>query len=773
MDTLDAAIEEPVSTRRHLRLRVSGVVQGVGFRPFVYGLAQALGLAGHVLNDSHGVEIDIEGEDGSIERFLRELKTSPPPLAVIKEIAREELPPEGKRAFEIRTSRTYKGRAVLISPDYATCTECLRELFDPNDRRYRYPFINCTHCGPRYTITQSVPYDRARTTMAAFAMCERCRSEYENPLDRRFHAEPTCCPSCGPQVRLLDAALEVVNSSDPLRTAAELLAEGRILAIKGLGGFHLACDASDDEAVGRLRARKAREEKPLAVMVADLARARAIAHLTDEEERVLSGRERPILLARKRSDHALSHLVAPKSSSFGLMLPYTPLHHLLMGGSYPALVMTSGNVTDEPIAHRNDDALRRLSGIADFFLLHDREIHIRTDDSVVRVVAGSPRFLRRSRGYAPFPVELPFKAEKREILAVGPELKNTVCLTRGKFAFLSHHIGDLKTSAAYGAFLQAAEHLTDLLEVSPGVVACDLHPDYLSTKYARERGLPVIPVQHHHAHIASVLAEKGTTERVLGVAFDGLGWGEDGEVWGGEFLVCDLNSYARAGHLEYLPLPGGDATTKRPCRMAYVYLRAAYGEHAPNIARELLPISDAEMRVLDRMIEREFNTPLTSSAGRLFDAAASILGVCHENRYEGQAPAELEGVCASGEDGSYPARIEYTGAGGAFVVRSSDVVRAMTEDLRSGAPREVCAARFHNSVARFIADGCAALREKEGISTVALSGGVFANAYLVETLVGLLEREGFEVLLNSLVPAGDGGVSLGQAAIAARRLACA
>ncbi len=745
---------------RRIRVRVTGAVQGVGFRPFVYSLAARLGLAGHVLNDSNGVEIELEGKNGLVNRFLGELEASSPPLAIISSVSAEELEPAGGESFEIRASVRQDRRAVLVSPDYATCPDCLRELDDPADRRHRYPFTNCTNCGPRYTIITDIPYDRARTTMSVFEMCPDCRADYEDPSNRRFHAEPTCCAACGPKVYLADRTGSPVGCADPIGKCRELLAAGSVVAVKGLGGFHLACDASNDEAVAGLRSRKTREEKPLAVMVRDLDTAESIAMMTREEREALPGKERPILLLKKRDGHGLSELVAPKSATFGVMLSYTPLHHLLMKGPYPALVMTSGNMTDEPIAHRNDDALGRLSEIADFFLLNDRDIHIRTDDSVARFSAGAVRFLRRSRGYAPFPVALPEGLSRNVILAVGPELKNTVCVTRNGSAFVSHHVGDLKNAPAYASFLQAVDHLSNMLDVAPAAVAHDTHPAYLSTKYAKECGLPAVEVQHHHAHIASVLAERGIDERVIGVSFDGAGWGDDGHVWGGEFLTCDLASYRRHGHLEYQPLPGGDATSRKPYRMAYVYLRDA---------GPLPDLDEQERKTLDRMIERSFNTPLTSSAGRLFDAASAILNVCAVNTYEGQAPMELEAACAGDENGSYRARID---DGSPFIVRASDIIARLVEDMRTGTPVETCAARFHNSAAQVILEGCRTIRDREGISRTALSGGVFANGYLLEKTKALLEEDGFDVLLNTIVPAGDGGVSLGQAAIAARRLSC-
>lgn len=758
-----------------VRVKVTGVVQGVGFRPFVYDLAQKYDLGGYVLNNSHGVEIEIEGEDASIEQFLNKLKNSPPRLSIVRDVETERFEPQGKRPFEILESKKQEKQTVLISPDYATCPACLRELFDSSDRRYRYPFINCTNCGPRYTIIRGLPYDRFRTTMSEFEMCAECRSEYKNPRDRRFHAEATCCPICGPKVSLVNRSGVRVECADPLDECIKLLADGKIIAIKGLGGFHLACDASSDEAVRELRRRKCREEKPLAIMVNNVNIAKIAVFVSKPEERILSGSERPILLVKKGSCREISELIAPKSKYLGVMLPYTPLHHLLMTGPYFALVMTSGNVTDEPIAYKNEDALNRLSDIADYFLLHNRDIHVRTDDTVTCIISGKLRFLRRSRGYAPFPIELPFDTEGKEILAVGAELKNTVCLTQGRFAFLSHHIGDLRNSSAYSAFLQAIEHISGVLEISPRAIACDTHPGYLPTKYAHECGLPLIQVQHHHAHIASVLAEKGMTAPVIGVCFDGFGWGENGEVWGGEFLVCDLFDYERFGHLELLPLPGGDATARRPYRMAYVYLRAAFGEKAEETARRLLPsLSDSERNLVSRMIERNFNAPLTSSAGRLFDAASAILGVCNMNTYEGQAPMELEGKASEAgyEEGLYPARIEEA-INGRFVIRTTELIKNLIEDLHTGVVRENCAARFHNSVAYFALGACKKIKEKTGLSTVALSGGVFANSILTEKLKILLEAEGYEVLTNSLVPTGDGGLSLGQAAVAAWRLKCA
>jgi hydrogenase maturation protein HypF len=760
---------------KRLRLNVRGSVQGVGFRPFVYGLASDLGLAGFVRNEPRGVEIELEGADTAIDLFLSALTTSPPPLARIQAIRTEELIPRGEVSFVIRKSAQTGERTVFVAPDQATCEACLRELRDPNDRRYRYPFINCAHCGPRYTIIQDLPYDRGATTMAAFAMCPACRAEYENPANRRFHAEPTCCPVCGPQVELLDASGQRVCAREQaLEAALAQLQAGKILAVKGLGGFHLACDAANAEAVRELRRRKQRDLKPFAVMPRDIHAAERFCKIDAEGRAALLAQERPIILLPKQSEHVLAEEVAPRSATFGVLLPYTPLHHLLLDGPFAALIMTSGNLSDEPIAFTNEDALARLAGLADGYLLHNRNIHIRTDDSVARVIVHKPRFLRRSRGYAPFPVALPADTAGNEILAVGAEMNNTIAVTRNGQAFLSHHIGDLDNLAAYESFLQAVGHFKNLLAVEPCVVACDLHPNYASTRFARQCGLPIMPVQHHHAHVASVLAEHGRTGKVIGVSFDGMGWGEDATAWGGEFMICDLGGFERVGRLEPVPQPGGDAAAKRPMRMGYVYLRRAMPEDADARARELMPaFEDAEMRLVNQIIARRVNCPMTSSMGRLFDAASALLGVCCENTFHSQAPMELEARAseAPNEERFYGAVHEGSSDAGVFC--AAEIIRGLVEDVRRGTPVPVCAARFHNAIAQFTLTLCEKIRNRSGLSTVALSGGVFANAFLTERLDALLKRNGFEVLLNALVPAGDGGISLGQAAVAAWRRSCA
>ncbi|HOD49962.1 MAG TPA: carbamoyltransferase HypF [Candidatus Hydrogenedentes bacterium] len=757
-----------MSTRIHIT--VSGAVQGVGFRPFVYGLATRAGLAGFVLNEPRGVTIELEGPREAIGVFLAELESSPPPLARIERIETRETAPLGESGFRIRESAAYGERSVLVPPDLATCSDCLREMADPSDRRYRYPFINCTNCGPRYTIIQDLPYDRAKTTMADFVMCSACRAEYEDPANRRFHAEPTCCPVCGPRVWLADRAGGEVPCGAPIGEAIRCLSAGAIVAIKGLGGFHLACDAANTEAVALLRARKHRDLKPFAIMVRDAAAAEAICRFAcDAERRLLESAERPIVLLDKLPAHALAEGVAPRSPSFGVMLPYTPLHHLLMEGPFRALVMTSGNLSDEPIAHTNEDAFHRLAELADWFLLHNRRIHIRTDDSVVRVIAGQLRFLRRSRGYAPFPVKLPFDTTGNEILAAGPELNNTVCVTRGEYAFLSHHIGDLTNLAAYEAFLQGVEHLQNVLEVYPATIAFDPHPGYLSTKYAREQTAKGVPVQHHHAHAVSALVEANHPGPAIAVSFDGLGWGADDLLWGGEFLV--VHDYARSdrvAHLESVPQPGGDAAAKETTRMAFAYLHAAFGADAVRLCQEWFPDQADRFPLLARMIARRVNCPHTTSMGRLFDAAAALLGICRYNTFHSQAPMELEAQAhlAASEQQAYDAGMVSSGDG-ALVVKSTDVIRALVNDIRRNVSAPVCAARFHNAIAHATLCVCEHIRKRSGLSTVALSGGVFANKFLTERLVSLLENKGFNALLNAAVPPGDGGVSLGQAAAAA------
>jgi hydrogenase maturation protein HypF len=728
-----------VIARERRRLRVRGVVQGVGFRPFVYGLAERRGVAGFVLNDGDGVVIEVEGEPGVLDDLQRSLQEEAPSLAQINGLVAESLPANGESEFRILSSSA-TGVSALIPADVATCDDCLRELFDPEDRRYRYPFVNCTQCGPRFTIVRGVPYDRTNTTMAGFDLCPDCRREYEDPSDRRFHAEPVCCPVCGPRLSLMHGRPSdtVSLGEEALSGAVGSLREGGIVAVKGIGGYHLACDATNEDAVARLRARKHREEKPFAVLTAV---PESLAELPDAELELLHSPSRPIVLVRGRAG-AVAPSVAPGSPWLGLMLPYSPLHHLLAADVDRPLVLTSGNRSDEPIAYEDDDARARLGDVADAFLTHDRPIHRRCEDSVWR--AAFP--LRRSRGYVPTPLPLP--CESPPLVAVGAELKNTFCVARESEAFLSPHLGDLDSELAYHAFCSDLELYLAMLGVAPELVAHDLHPEYLSTKWARELDLDAVEVQHHHAHAAACLAEHGEEGPALALVFDGTGYGTDGTLWGGELLRCDLESFERVAHLEPVPLPGGEAAIREPWRMAAVHLERA-GLEVPwpewTRARESLKL----------------DPPLASGMGRLFDAVAAILGVRERVSYEGQAAIELEHLAGDAPADPYPWPFGDATA----------LVTQCHKELRAGRPREEVAARFQETIAAAATDAC---REAGGPDTVVLSGGTFQNLRLLRSTTARLEAVGFRVLKHRRIPPNDGGISYGQAAVAARRsAACA
>jgi len=747
-----------------VRIRVQGTVQGVGFRPYVYALAHRLALGGLVGNDARGVFIEVEGETAVVGAFLDALPLEAPPLAVIEDIESAVIEATGGAAFSIVASDPAGRREVVVSADVATCADCLREIFDPADRRHRYPFTNCTNCGPRFTIVRTVPYDRPGTTMAGFPLCADCAGEYADPLDRRFHAQPVCCPACGPRLRLTEPDGGEV-AGDPVRRAAERLRAGRILAIKGIGGYHLAVLAADESAAAALRARKHREDRPFAVMAPDLEAARRLCDIRPVEADLLSGPAAPIVILPRRADAAVAGSVAPREHSLGVMLPYTPLHHLLAAELAVPFVLTSGNVSDEPIAFSDEDAMTRLTGIADYFLTHDRPIYRRVDDSVVRVIGGRPAPIRRSRGYVPSPLSLPERL-RRPVLACGAELKNTFCLAAGARAFVSHHIGDLENYETLRSFTDGIEHFRRLFAIDPEVVAHDLHPEYLSTKYAVDLdGVDLVGVQHHHAHLAACLADNSATGPVIGVAFDGLGFGTDSTMWGGEFLVADLLGFERAAHLETVPLPGGAAAIRAPWRMAAAYLDAAFDGSVP----EGLDVVRRNARHWEDVLavgRSGVNAPWTSSAGRLFDAVAAIVGVRDTVHYEGQAAIELEQRAEPGETGLYPARVAEDWP---LVIRGTDLVRAVVADVAAGVPVATVAARFHNSVVRLIAEVCGLVRDRTGLSTVALSGGVFQNVWLVERAAVELTAVGFTVLTHSRVPTNDGGISLGQVAVAGAR----
>jgi hydrogenase maturation protein HypF len=753
---------------RLARIKVRGVVQGVGFRPFVYRLAHHYHLNGWVRNTSGSVEIEVEGAEKAVRNFIKDLKGKAPPLARIESIEATFHPPRGYTQFKIEPSLSREGQYQLVSPDIATCPDCQREIFSSDDRRFRYPFTNCTNCGPRFTIIEDIPYDRPQTTMRKFKMCPRCQREYDDPLDRRFHAQPNACPDCGPKLELVDSDGKLVEAKDVIKKAASLLKEGKILAVKGLGGFQLACDATSQKAVDTLRDRKRRPSKPLAVMVSTIEEVEKRCLVSGEEKKLLESPQCPIVLLRWKQSSDIAGAVAPNLKYLGVMLPYTPLHHLLLKETGLPLVMTSGNLSEEPIASDNGEALRRLKGIADYFLMHNRDIYARYDDSVYMVEDGEARALRRARGYAPYPVFLPFKA--RQILACGAGDKNTFCLTKDGHAFLSQHIGDMENEETLEHFENTIKLYKKLFRIEPEIIAYDLHPDYLSTKYALEagakEGLKLVAVQHHHAHIASCLAENGVKDRVIGVALDGTGYGTDGTIWGGEFLLADCKDFQRVGHLEYVPLPGGAAAIKKPRRLALSYLYTLLGDDFDLTGLPLAGLETAETEIIRQQLKRKINSPLASSAGRLFDAVAALAGVRGEIDYEAQAAIELEMLAPDKIDkaGAYPFSIEVEG--GMRVVKLRELLLGVVGDVRDKVPVPEISLKFHNTVAEIVAGMCKLIARESSIKKVALSGGVFQNRLLSRLAVAALKREGFDVLTHRLVPANDGGISLGQAVVA-------
>jgi hydrogenase maturation protein HypF len=758
------------SRTRRCMVALEGCVQGVGFRPAVYRLAVQLQLSGSVRNTLQGLLVDVEGDETDIARFLDALAGfvpiggAPSRRSVVWEQPRGVTGP-----FSIDASLRNGSTLLVPVPDFAICDRCLAELRDRNDRRHGHAFVTCTTCGPRFTIVRRLPYDRDGTTMADFPMCADCRREYEIPSDRRFHAETISCPGCGPALGVRGRNGELISGTDPIDLAASVLARGGIIAVKGIGGYHLACDATRPAAIAELRKRKQRESKPLAVMVEDVAAAGALCHVSEEEAQLLTSAARPIVLLAKRAATTVANNVAPRSHELGLMLAYTPLHHLLLDAVDFPLVMTSANATDDTIAHVDADALDRLGGVADLFLLHDRPIHVQCDDSVARVVRGEPRLIRRSRGYVPLAIRLPVDA-KRSILACGGELKNTFALVRGSDAFLSQHLGDLTSERAYRSFVDSIEHFKGLLGVTPEVIAHDLHPAYRSTVYAKTLdGVERVGVQHHHAHIASCLADNGVDRRVIGVAWDGTGYGVDGHVWGGEFLIADLTDFVRAGRFELVPMPGGDAAVREPWRMAAALLKTAYGDTMAKLdlafVRRLDP---AAWRTLRRAIDRGLNAPLTSSAGRLFDAVASLLGLRDSVEFEGQAAMELEALAEARADRIYPTGVTETD--GTLIVRTQDIICGVVEDLLRETTPATISARFHATLADVLVQVCRRIRQRTGIDAVALSGGVFQNVWLLGAALDALETAGFEVYSHRQVPANDGGLALGQAAVAARQM---
>jgi len=772
------------------QIEVSGIVQGVGFRPYVYRLATGRHLSGTIRNTTAGVTIEIQGPEETVQDFVEHLPAEAPPLARITGFAVNEVPcvaiqigddeEEDDQGFRIVHSHEGEEVRTLISPDVSICPDCLREMFNPNDRRYRYPFINCTNCGPRFTIIRDIPYDRPSTSMAVFPMCPACLAEYENPRDRRFHAQPNACWACGPRVELWDKSGKRIECRDPIAEAVSGLHAGLVVAVKGLGGFHLAVDATNPAAVALLRRRKRRVEKPFAVMVPDFEAAQEICELDEAARTVLQSIQRPIVLLEKKTPSAIPDAVAPFNRYLGIVLPYTPLHHLLFGeGGFKSLVMTSGNLSEEPIAIDNREAIHRLQGLADYFLVHNRDILLRCDDSVVRVAGGVTRQLRRSRGFVPVPVFLKDDltgGNQSSVLAVGGELKNTVCLTKGKHAFLSQHVGDLENAESYSFFHEAIAHLERILEIRPEIIAYDLHPDYFSTRWAlQQSGVKLVGVQHHHAHIASCMAENHLEGRVIGFALDGTGYGTDRNIWGGEVLIAGYEDFERAAHLEYVPLPGGAAAIREPWRMAVSYLAHHFGREFLRMEFMKLDIPFVrqlhrpKVDLLLRMVEQGVNSPLTSSCGRLFDAVAALIGIRQQVNYEAQAAIELEMAIASPEeDSAYP--MQLLPENNHWMISTRRLFEALLEDLGRNLPVGTISRRFHNGLVEGFVELATLLREKTALQRVCLSGGTFHNAYLSERLEARLSEVGFEVFTQKEVPSGDGGLSLGQALVAAARM---
>ncbi len=752
------------------KIIVRGIVQGVGFRPFVYRLAKQYGLKGTVSNNAHGVEIEVEGDHVSMQSFIRSITHASPPLAFIDEIETKESSYKGYLDFAIQASNGSEDRFTLIAPDVAVCDDCLQELFDPADRRYRYPFINCTNCGPRFTIIQDIPYDRPNTTMSVFPMCTDCEREYNDPENRRFHAQPNACPVCGPSLTLCDSKQNKIQSDNILDRTAQLIKAGSIVALKGLGGYHLACDATNDEAVSKLRERKRRIEKPFAVMIPDRNWLERICTPTQEEISFIRSINHPIVLIRRKDNSPICSDVAPGNNYIGVMLPYTPLHHIVMREVAIPLVMTSGNISEEPIAYKDDEAFERLAAIADYFLVHNRDIHMRCDDSVGAVLNKRHTMLRRSRGYVPYPVKLNIHAQKNT-LATGGHLKNTFCFIKNDFAFFSHHIGDLENYETLRSFTQGIEHFKNLFSITPEILAYDMHPEYLSTKYALESEIPVkIPVQHHHAHIVSCMAENDLNEAVIGVSFDGTGYGTDGNIWGGEFMITTMGDFKRIAHFEYFPLPSGEQAVKEPWRTGVALLNQVFGNEYKNVDIPFVRSiqTKSALAVIEKMIQQKLNTPVTSAAGRLFDGIAAICDVRASINYEAQAAIEFQMIANETVTGRYNYEIDTKSI--PWRIKWNGIVRDILKDLQNNVPVSDISGKFHNTIAMIITDISEKIKKDTGLHDVVISGGVFQNALLVDKTVDYISKQGMKVYTHARVPPNDGGLSLGQAVVAMHKV---
>lgn len=753
--------------QKRVFIKVEGIVQGVGFRPFVYNLAKSNQLNGWVNNNSEGVYIDIEGRHEKIKTFITTLKDAPPPLSRIEDIHIEYRELEHYSDFTIRVSERREERITLISPDMSICDDCIQDISDPNNSKYRYAFTNCTNCGPRFSIIQSIPYDRDKTTMKSFQMCESCLHEYHNPMDRRFHAQPNACSSCGPHLWVTDATGTPLMVEDPLLWTQDQLSKGKIFAIKGLTGFHLVCDALNETAVQKLRDRKKRPHKPFAVMAKDLEAVKQYCFLDAVEEAVLTGNRKPIVLLKQLAHDGVPKNIAPNQKTLGVMLPYTPIHHLLFNEELTLLVMTSANITGLPLEYENESALQHLSSIVDFFLLHNRDIYTPVDDSVVKVVKNEVRMLRRARGYAPEPLRI---KNINGILALGPTMKNTFCISKGDFLFPSQHIGDLENLETVLHYERNIAHFQNIFDFKPTCVVSDNHPDYATTSFAEKLPYPQIKVQHHHAHIASCMLENAITDPVIGISFDGTGYGLDGTIWGGEFLVCDYESFMRSAHLSYISLPGGESAVREPWRMAvsYIYESLRHSLTVSEIEDSLCQLYGNKAIPVMKLIMKDVNCIPTSSMGRFFDAVSSLIGICHSITYEGQASMELEAVLESSETASYPYTIEKSIP--TYIIHTDRIIRGILDDTKTGYDKGVMSAKFHNTIIHFSSEICSLLRKDTGINKVALSGGVFQNNFLLEKLSNVLETNHFQVYTHKMIPSNDGGISIGQMAIANKRL---
>ncbi|MCX6054631.1 MAG: carbamoyltransferase HypF [Chloroflexi bacterium] len=745
-----------------LKINITGIVQGVGFRPFVYNLAIKHHLSGSVLNNSNGVEIEVYGQEQQLNDFFRILQNQPPPLSKIDRIQSNRIPYRDATKFIILESSSNQEEFLPISPDISICPDCRKELFDPLNRRYRYPFINCTNCGPRFSIIKNIPYDRPLTTMAPFQMCSDCKSEYETPSDRRFHAQPIACNKCGPRLSFRSPNGSVEKDEKALQTARSLIKQGLIIGIKGIGGYHLVCDGRNSSTINQLRMRKKRSDRPFALMAFDSDAILNYCEINAVELHELNSPQHPIVLLNKAKNCSLPEEIAPNQNYLGFLLPYTPLHYLLIEpekGFPDILVMTSGNLNEEPIAYLDEDAFSRLSPLVDGFLTNDRQIHMRVDDSVVRVVSNHPLLIRRSRGYAPQPILM--KDELPEILACGAELKNTFCLSRSNYAFTSHHIGDLVNFETLDSYEKSILHYQKLFRISPKFIVCDLHPDYQSTKYAKDRSsneqIPLIQVQHHHAHLASCLVDHqcASDENVVGLIFDGTGYGTDGKIWGGEVLIGSIRNFQRRFHLSETPLPGGDIAIRNPARIALSYLYQANIAWSSNLP-PVRAISIPEQRIIQSQIDNRINTPYTTSMGRLFDAVSSLIGIRHIATYEGQAAIELENQYDETESGVYDLPIE------SGIIQIVPLLKQITSDLEMGVSKSVISSKFHNGIARMCLSACEIIRRESSIQTVALSGGVWQNHTLLRITSALLQNQNFTVLVHDQIPANDGGISVGQ-----------